>query len=51
MLLNLQRGKVIIWDRRSVLQVVQRLKLWDLQALQGLSSAMDKEESIQTGTY
>lgn len=33
MRLNLQCSKIIIWDCRSILQIVQCLKLWDLQAL------------------
>ena len=31
--LNLQCGKVVVWDCRSILQVVQCLELWDLDAL------------------
>ena len=49
--MNLHRGKVIIRDCGSILQVIQGLELWDLDALGILLSAKDAEESISIDTY
>ena len=46
MSLNLHRGKVIIRDCGSILQVIQGLELWDLDALRILLSVKVAEESI-----